>query len=276
MSTPPDERRAVLRVLVALDTLPATSGALDALAGLTGGMEAELLGLFVEDARLLELAALPFSHEVTRGGATHRPLSSARLERQLRAQATRARELLAHSAASLQARHSFRVTRGELVSEVLHAARGTDTLVLSLRRWSGPGIQRLVTESAPTVLLLREPWHAGRSVVVLYDDSPAAGPALHTAARIARTEGLGLCVLVTQRSGHGPEQVEREIVAELGSALPGPRFRRMGTLDPALIADLARAEGARLLVLPGGSLKLDRRGLHRLMDRARCALAFAR
>lgn len=271
-----DPTRPILRILVALDSLPVTGSGLDALAALAGGMEAELLGLFVEDARLLELAALPFSREVITGNASHRQLEPERLQRQMRAQASQARELLVRSATRLHAHHSFRVTRGEIVQEVLDASRQVDTVVVGLRHWSAPGVQRLVTESARTVLLLRDGWGPGRSVVVLYEDTPTARSALLTAARVARGEDLELCVLVPQRTGHGPARTEREIAEQLRGHARSVRFRPIGTVDPALIGDLARAEGARLLVLPADAMHLDRHALQALMDRGKCSLAFAR
>ena len=58
-------------------------------------MQAELLGLFIEDAELLRFAALPFAVEVGLASAARRSLDLAAVERSLRAQAAELRLALA-------------------------------------------------------------------------------------------------------------------------------------------------------------------------------------
>jgi len=50
-------------------------------------MEAELLGIFIEDVELLRFAALPFAREIGGASAQARQVDVAALEKQLRAQA---------------------------------------------------------------------------------------------------------------------------------------------------------------------------------------------
>ena len=53
--------RGLARILVALDASASGRAALAGAAALAAELQAELLGLFVEDANLLRLASLPFS-----------------------------------------------------------------------------------------------------------------------------------------------------------------------------------------------------------------------
>lgn len=89
---------------------PGSLSAPQAIARLAQDMQAELLGLFIEDEELLRFAALPFAAEVGLASAARRSLEPAAVERALRAQAERLRRALA---AALDPAHafSFRVER---------------------------------------------------------------------------------------------------------------------------------------------------------------------
>lgn len=65
---------------------PGYGGRPEPVARLAREMEAELLGLFIEDVELLRFAALPFAREIGGASASMRALSVSELERQFRAQ----------------------------------------------------------------------------------------------------------------------------------------------------------------------------------------------
>jgi hypothetical protein len=90
---------------------PGSAVAPAAVAELAKQMQAELLGLFIEDIELLRFAALPFAVEVGHASALPRALDLAAVERALRAQADSLRQVL--SAALDPSAHawSFRVAR---------------------------------------------------------------------------------------------------------------------------------------------------------------------
>jgi hypothetical protein len=91
-----------------------------ALTRLARDMQAELLGLFIEDVDLLRLAALPFAAEVGLASAARRALEPAALERALRAQASSLRESLA-AALEPDIAWSFRVARASPAQAVAAA-----------------------------------------------------------------------------------------------------------------------------------------------------------
>jgi len=98
---------------------PGRAAAPEAVAHLAKQMQAELLGLFIEDAELLRFAALPFAAEVGLASAARRTLDLAAVERLLRGQAASVREALA---ASLGGHHwSFRVARASPADAVAAA-----------------------------------------------------------------------------------------------------------------------------------------------------------
>jgi len=90
--------------------------ALDAVAEAAAALEADLLGLFLEDVELLHFAGLPFAREI---GASARPrgLDVQTMERRFRVQADAARRALAAAAEGKALRWSFRVERGSVPAQ---------------------------------------------------------------------------------------------------------------------------------------------------------------
>ena len=110
------------RIVVALDTGPRARAALEAAAQLAARMQAELVGLFVEDLELLHFAGLPFAREVGYPSATLRPLDVAAMQRALRAAAQDVQRTLAAVAARGPLSWSFRTARGAVRAELRAAA----------------------------------------------------------------------------------------------------------------------------------------------------------
>ncbi|NIV32483.1 MAG: universal stress protein, partial [Anaerolineae bacterium] len=120
----------IRRILVALDASPHSLAALEAAVDLAARFEAELAGLFVEDENLLRLADLPFVSEIGVFTATRRRVDGGEMERQIRVQGRRVREIFTVRTRRAQVTWSFRVVRGTVLSEVLSAASEADVLVL--------------------------------------------------------------------------------------------------------------------------------------------------
>jgi hypothetical protein len=95
-------------------------------------MQAELIGLFVEDVDLIHFAGLPFASEVGYVSAARRTLDVNAMERSLRALAREAHDALRAAAVERSARWSFRVTRGSAPAELLAAAQDADLVILGL------------------------------------------------------------------------------------------------------------------------------------------------
>lgn len=127
-------------MIVGLDAAtPSSRALLEAAAGLADRMEAELVGLFVENVDLLHLAGLPFTREVGFPSATSRELDVERMERALRAVARDAHRMLASVAERAPRRWSFRVTRGVLVTELLSAVAEGDLVLVNAAPARRPG-----------------------------------------------------------------------------------------------------------------------------------------
>lgn len=122
----------IRRVIVGLDPALRSRVLLEAAAELAEQMEAELIGLFVENQDLLHFAGLPFAREVGFASATRRALDVESMERSLRALAKEAQQTLAAVLGRKPVQWSFRVVRGAPAAELLAAAEESDFVIANL------------------------------------------------------------------------------------------------------------------------------------------------
>jgi hypothetical protein len=111
----------VRRIVATLQPQRPARERVPAIADLARRMEAELVGLFVEDIELLHFAALPFAHEVGGASALRREVDVAGMERMMHARAEELRAALAEALDEGSVQWTFRVERGPLPRQVLAA-----------------------------------------------------------------------------------------------------------------------------------------------------------
>jgi K+-sensing histidine kinase KdpD len=129
--------KKIRRIIVSLEPAPRNWAVLEAAARLAGRMEAELVGLFVENINLLHFAGLPFACETGFASATKRDLDVEGMERSLRALAREAHQSLAAVAGRVPVRWSFRVTRGLVAAELLAEAAESDLVIANIEQQDG-------------------------------------------------------------------------------------------------------------------------------------------
>ena len=143
----------IRRVIVALDPASSRRALLEAAVDAAEQMEAELVGLFVENQDLLHFAGLPFAREVGVTSAMRRPRDVESMERLLRALAKEAQETLANVAARAPVRWSFRVARGSPLAELLAVAEDADLVITDVEEPGElPARLRIVRAGEPEAL----------------------------------------------------------------------------------------------------------------------------
>lgn len=263
---------AIRRILVTVDASPHSLAALEATAELAARMQAELLGLFVEDVNLLQLAGLPFVRVASRASAELRPVDSQTMERALRVQAEQARRSLEAAAARRRLHWSFRVVRGEVVAEVLAAAGEADLVSLGplgslLGKAGAGGAARAVAAQAPrSVLVLRNGIKPGQPVVTVYDGSPTGWRALAVAVQVAAADSGRITVLIPAESPEAARPLLEEADAWLAARGRRAAYRRIGRLDAREIARAVRAERGGVLVLGAEHLPAQAAEAQALLD----------
>lgn len=245
----------IRRILVALDTSSRGAAAAQAATELAATMQAELLGLFVEDMNLLNLASLPFARELGLTSACSRPLDFDEIERAMRSQAAQVERLLARTAERRQLRWSFQVTRGQVVAEVLSAGQGMDLVVLGKTgrsiadRLRGP---RMAGDEAVP---------ARRPLLLVFDGSEPSLRALSIAAQLARNASRAL-VLMIPAVGKDYQRLHKQAEDFLEPGISRVRWHAVKG-GAGEMAQAARSERAEIVVLAAPS---DSRSTPDLID----------
>ncbi len=254
----PNPMFVIRRILVALDTSPHSLAALDAAVNLAAKMNAELLGLFVEDIALLRLADVPCAREVLYFSAAEVPLSRASMESSLRIQSEQAREALAAAAQRAQVEWSFRTVRGDVSSEVLAAASDVDLLAMGKGGWSldrmfrmGSTALELSASSIPVLLLPESGLPPKASLVVYYDGSQAAKRGLLAALQLADSGMDGITVLLDAANRDDAILLQDEIDTLTRGTAKKFRYRQIDPHDKASLLRALEAERTGVLVLGG-------------------------
>jgi len=228
------------RVVLATDTGSLTAAALEAAAALAVSRSSGISALFVEDERLLRVAALPFAHEIGFPSAQFQRIDLQDMERAFRIQAEHLRRVVGEAARRLALAWTLEITRGEILSASLARLAAEDLLVVGkagLVLGGGPG------KPAPFRAL------ASRPVAVLFDESDSAPRGLEVGCAIARVIATELIILLPA-SGTATFEARRgrarRWLAERGVAA---RYLGIAFGDVALAAAV-RSQGAGALVWP--------------------------
>ncbi|MGA8049215.1 MAG: hypothetical protein WCA09_03445 [Burkholderiales bacterium] len=184
------------RIVVGLDPRPQDRVALEATAELAARLQAELVGLFVENIDLLHLAGLPFAREVGFPSATTRALDIEAMERSLRTVAGNVQRTMAAIAARGLVPWSFRVTRGALMSELCAAATQGDILVTGALRLGVPSSLSVLCYATtppelvvPAAAALARSTGRGVEIVLLDGDDAVAKRWENTARELLAAQG---------------------------------------------------------------------------------------
>lgn len=264
MSERKESLLTIRRIVVAVDASPHSQAALEAAVDMASRYRAELLALFVEDANVLRVAALPFAHEVGEYSALRRSMEVPWIERKLRARSRRieaAFQLLVHRGS---VRGTFRVARGNVRAEIQSAAQEADVLVVGRAGWSqvrrrhlGSTARAACSDTVPGVtVILREGERIAPPILVVYDGSSLGEHALDIAAGLVERLAQPLRVLILTEDVGQVEVLKDRATARLQ---PYDVVRQCHVLTSPTVPDLAlaiRAAGRGTLVLPARLLIL--------------------
>jgi hypothetical protein len=135
-------REQAAKILLALDIACQNLAAREFALSLAGRLQAELIGLFVEDEDLLASAQYPFSREIVSSSASERKLNYDDMERSLRAWSTQMQQQLMTQAKQANVKFSFQTFRGKKTETLLQQTVTSSLLIFSGLRSSHYSIQR--------------------------------------------------------------------------------------------------------------------------------------
>jgi nucleotide-binding universal stress UspA family protein len=270
-----EEERTIQRILVALDASHHSLAALQAATELARTLEAELLGLFVEDVNLLRAAGLPMARELQFPFARHAKMDPERMRRQLRAQAEQARRALSSTCEQHHIEWTFRVVRGSVSSKLLEEAAKADLLCMG--RASRPVTQRLrmgstaratATRAQRSVLVISQGARIQAPIVVTYDGSSDTDQALLLARRLSMETGGFLSILVPAEPSIPCEELQDQLAERLNVEDLVIRYRELSGSGVMSIVRAAQTEGCGTLVVSRALLGQEEIG--QLLDEVEC------
>jgi nucleotide-binding universal stress UspA family protein len=260
-------KKTVRRIAVALDASEQSRRLLDLASGIAAALEAELEGVFVEDADLIRLAGLPFLREFRLSTLGEDSIDAERLQREMRATARRVKETLERSAGRIGCAWSFRVWRGDVEAEILSAALDAEMFTLSPIGRFAPFNPR------PRA---RPPRQAGLVVSVLFDGSDGAARALAAAAELADRHRARLSVILQGADDPAIEGQRRKAADLLGDAVGKTGFVPLPGADARALAGTLQRTGSDLLLLDSANALLDRRTLWQSLGALDCPVLIIR
>lgn len=268
-----ERKTSIERILVALDASPASLSALQSAVELAARLEAQLVGLFVEDINLLRVAQLPFAREVSLFSPRFRRLESLELERQLKVQAERMRRALAQMAAAHDVDWDFRVTRGSVSMEVMTAGAEADLVILgkigrsfSAARRMGSTVRRMVLQRPGLTLILQSGGRLTVPVAVLYDGSESGEAALEAAGHLVKAKDGKLTILVLAGSKDEARALQMDTLERLQQLGLGADFRLLVQPTTRGLLQLVQRETVGPVVIPCGLEHLQGEQLCALID----------
>lgn len=247
------------RVLVVVDNMTDARYVMQTAAEISRTLQRELLGLFVEDLDLINLARLPFGQTVLSPLGTLVQQDMVRLEQHMRHTAREVRAVLERFAGEARIHCSFQVSRGHFFTAVQSCCQNSDLLLVSREG------------HAATLRRRRPPAGAQRPVMVFHSGAAEDHEAVMLAASIAGGLGKPLHVLVPERECG---KVQAEIEALLQPLAGNCLIQSIADDSPEAVARAGNLQHCALLVALNSSAgrELDDR-LKRLATLLHCPLA---
>ncbi|QSR87465.1 universal stress protein [Candidatus Methylacidiphilum infernorum] len=241
---------------------------------LAAKLEAELLGLFVEDVNLLRLSNLPFACETEIHSTLTRSMEPESLLRRFRMLAAQMEERLSHAAHKLHVSWSFQVSRGILWMELLEAAKKCDLLVVSAKGqfsnflpFFDDPLCRLLEEVQKPILFLPSEKQLQSPFGLLLDPSKDFLPILKLSAGIAEKFSAALTLFVLNKP---LEATQSRLVETMTAGIPKLSLIQGVRKEPTVIGSLIHEEKIGLLFFSLKNLSLPKERLKVLMRLLSC------
>ena len=164
--------RASCRIVVGMKVTSEIEPPVEAATTLASAIEAEILGLFVEEEAMIDLAGLPFARAFDTGSAEPRQLTRDAMAQAISRGAQLCQRVLSTRAEKARVKWAFSSTQGDLPEALKSHLSAGDFLVVSAER-RGFGWRQLISELRAT------PRHTRGVVIAAADrEKPAQGPVL--------------------------------------------------------------------------------------------------
>lgn len=268
------KKKKINHILVALDDSKKAIGLLRVAADIAAALDANLMGLFVEDIELLKAAELPFFKEININTRRSRRIDRLTIEQILRGRVSEIRAEAERIFEETQIEWTLTITRGVVANEIQRAAADADLLIMARSTMSDKRLgstARDVANMVPGKLLLIEPTAVPfTKLIIVFDGSEKSLRALETAAHLAAVQDAILTVAVTANSQTEAQELQAQALSWLQKHGIIARFDWLLNPKTRNFAELIKREGQCMLVLPDEISIITKGNLSDMLSEFKC------
>jgi nucleotide-binding universal stress UspA family protein len=269
-----NRNRKINRILVALDDSSKAIDLLHAAADLALELEAELIGLFVEDVDLLNAADLPIFRDINLSSRTRRKVDRIQIERVLHQRVTKIRAEVERIRQERPLDLKLTITRGTVANEIQKAAADADMVIMSRSTMSSQRLGSTAHQIAGDLtcnLLLIEPSRADIThLLTIYDGSEKARRALSSAALLADAQNGKLTIAVVGEDEAAAQALKAQASQWLHEQGIEANYRWLLPPETSKLKDIVESEGQCLLILPDESSMVEKGTLREILPELKC------
>jgi hypothetical protein len=220
----------------------------------------DLLGLFLEDPSLRDLASIPFAREFRPLGGGWQMIELDRLSHDLELAARSIERMFTRAAKHLATRYQFEVARGPTAKTIATISRTDDIIMIvepispaerATQQFSW--LMEAAFRSAAAVMLVPPNIIRAKGPVVAIATSPDDS-SIHIAAAIAIVAQEELVII--EADGHDAEDARiRTLAADAGLTIKRITNAKIRLPDPATCAQAFRQVQERLIVMTRGAFQ---------------------
>jgi len=222
----------------------------------------DLIGLFIEDTSLRDLAKIPFARELRPLGGGWHAIDLDRLSRDFELAARSIERMFTDAARHLTTRYRFELVKGPMAEAIASISR-TDDIVMIVEPLSPaeratqqfPWLLQAAFRSAGAVMLVPPRIIRSKGPVVAIAATPD-DLSVHVAAAIAVAAKEELVII--EADGHETEDPRiRTFAADTGLTIKRVSTAKIALPDPAICAQAFRQTQERLVVMTRGAFQDD-------------------
>lgn len=220
----------------------------------------DLLGLFLEDTSLRDLARIPFAREFRPLGGGWHTIDLDRLSHDFELAARNIERMFTDAAKNLTTRYQFEVVRGPTVEMIASISRADDIVMIveplnpaerATQQFSW--LTEAAFHSAAAVMIVPPNIVRTKGPIVAIATSPDDS-SIHVAAAIAIAAEEELVII--EADGHDAEDPRiRTLAADAGLTIKRMATAKIGLPDPATCAQAFRQIQERLVVMTRGAFE---------------------
>lgn len=217
-------------------------------------LQVDLLGLFLEDPGLRDLAGIPFAREFRPLGGGWHPIDLDRISRDLELAARSIERFFMEAASSLPTKYEFEVVRGRTSETIASISRASDIVIVAQPMSPAEratqqffALMEAAFRSVAAVLVVPPQIARTTGAVVAVAATPD-DPSVETAAAFALAAKESLIVLETGVGGYDDLRL-RELADATGLAIRRIAAGHVSLSDPAACAHAFHTVEERLVVM---------------------------